>query len=243
MTPLRVFPSLCWTLLLLATVAQVAGAEEREAIGSVLGKPVYRDEIQQGHDLRSELHRLFTGPVMDKYAAAHAKALAPTDAEIDAMQRFFAKSRAERLGDDGQALTKRQQEIQSKLQQKDLPEDQRDALQDEFRRNEAELFTVPREFVTMFVAQWKMQKHLYDNFGGGRILWQQFGTEAFDATHNWLKAKEDAKEFQITDPALRETFYAYWTTHNHGAFLSKNDQTIRETFLEPEWRKGLDEKK
>jgi hypothetical protein len=81
---------------------------------------------------------------------------------------------------------------------------------------------------------WKFQKHLYDSYGGGRILWQQAGQEAFDATRAWLETLEKQGEFTITDPALRKKFYEYWT-RDHGAFLTADPVRIRQEFLEPEW--------
>jgi hypothetical protein len=85
------------------------------------------------------------------------------------------------------------------------------------------------------LKHWKLQRHLYDEFGGGRILWQQAGIEAFDAMRGWLETEEKNGRFTISDPGLRTAFYEYWTTMNHGAFLTADKTRIRETFLEPEW--------
>lgn len=94
-----------------------------------------------------------------------------------------------------------------------------------------------RQLAVFMLSNWKFQRHLYDHFGGGRILWQQAGTEAFDAMHKWLQSLEKAGKFRFTDPNLRAAFYAYWTTHNHGAFLTDDKERIRKEFLEPEWLK------
>ncbi len=96
----------------------------------------------------------------------------------------------------------------------------------------------PGEVFAVFVLNnWKFQRHLYNEYGGGRILWQQAGLEAFDATHKWLKAQEKSGAFKITDPKLRSVFYKYWTTQNHGSFLIDDKELIRRKFLEPEWSK------
>lgn len=68
------------------------------------------------------------------------------------------------------------------------------------------------------LKSWKHQRLLYDQYGGGRVLFQQFGVEAFDAMHKWLKERESAGDFTITDSKLRAKLFAYWTTTNHGAF-------------------------
>ena len=33
----------------------------------------------------------------------------------------------------------------------------------------------------LLLPHWKLQRHLFDHYGGGRLLWQQRGIEAFDA--------------------------------------------------------------
>jgi hypothetical protein len=53
--------------------------------------------------------------------------------------------------------------------------------------------------------------------------------------HRWLKAHEENGDFKITDPKLRAVFYEYWTTMNHGAFLTSDRERIRSEFLQPEW--------
>ncbi len=94
-----------------------------------------------------------------------------------------------------------------------------------------------------FICGWKLQRHLYDKFGGGRVLG---GFEAFDATRKWLESEERSGHFKITDPKLRTEFYRYWTrprnfmlTADSEIFLLTTDAEIREQFLEPEWaRRG-----
>ena len=59
--------------------------------------------------------------------------------------------------------------------------------------------------------------------------------EAFDAMHKWLQDREKRGEFRIADPKLRASFYEYWATMDHGAFLTEDKERIRTEFLEPEW--------
>lgn len=42
-------------------------------------------------------------------------------------------------------------------------------------------------------------------------------------------------DFKITEPSLRSTFYEYWTTMNHGTFLTGDKERIQREFLETEW--------
>lgn len=92
----------------------------------------------------------------------------------------------------------------------------------------------PKDFARFMLSNWKLQKHLYDNYGGGRILWQQAGQEAFDATRTWLESREKAGDFEVSDPKLKETMLLYWNK-SHGAFLTADKERIRKEFLEPEW--------
>lgn len=73
----------------------------------------------------------------------------------------------------------------------------------------------------------KLQKALYDAFGGGRVLFQQGGVEAFDATRKLLEQKEAAGEFAITDPQVRQLAYAYWTRDHGPMMLSEPGQVAR----------------
>jgi hypothetical protein len=71
----------------------------------------------------------------------------------------------------------------------------------------------------------KVQKRLYDQFGGGRLLFQQAGVEAFDATRRLLEQREREGAFTFTDPAVRALAYDYWT-RDHGAFLISDPAKI-----------------
>jgi hypothetical protein len=61
----------------------------------------------------------------------------------------------------------------------------------------------------------KFEKYLHCNYGGGRIIYQQFGPEALDARRKLLLKLEEAGKFQITDPELRKLAYDYWERPNH----------------------------
>lgn len=85
------------------------------------------------------------------------------------------------------------------------------------------------------ISNWKRQHVLYKKYKGGRLLWQQLGIEAFDATRVYFETEEKAGRFKILDPKLRDEFYFYWTKQKHGSFLIDDPERIRTEFLEPEW--------
>ena len=105
-----------------------------------------------------------------------------------------------------------------------------------------ELLPPGRDFAMFVLPHRKLQLHLYNNFGGGRLLWQQRGIEAFDAMHNWLKQNEREGKFKITDPKLREAFYSYWTQMDHGPFFIEGKKRIEDEFLHPEWEREINQK-
>jgi hypothetical protein len=217
----------------------------REQIGEVLGKPVYRDELRKDFPRVDELHRLFTSPVLAKYRMEHEKEIKPTEQELVTAQKFFDHAHAERIKDTAAGMRAELKQVEEQLAQKDLPEAEQKKLGLKKRRLEMQLNPPGRMFAEFTLTHWKFQRHLYDKFGGGRILWQQAGTEAFDAMRRWLETHEKNGSFKISDPELRKEFYHYWTVQQHGSFLTSDKERIRKTFLEPEWAapgaKGEDE--
>lgn len=238
----RISHIVCFTILFLLTTFAAADQKSnkpREQVGTVLGRPVYRDEIRTESNLplSGELHRLFSAPVLQKYQQTHQSKFALTRQETETAARYFTRNEKirELYQNSAPRVRKKLEKIKQMLAAPDLkPEDKQKLL-----KRQAELqmdLEIPGSpFARFALKQWKFQKHLYDQYGGGRILWQQAGLEAFDAMHNWLKAQEKQGKFQITDPELRKAFYEYWTTHNHGAFLTDDPERIRKEFLEPEW--------
>ncbi|MEM8865003.1 MAG: hypothetical protein AAGF31_05600, partial [Planctomycetota bacterium] len=89
---------------------------------------------------------------------------------------------------------------------------------------------------------WKLQRHLYQRFGGGRVLWQQAGIEAFDATRKWIESAETAGDFAVTGRQLRDALYHYWTMQNYGAFLTDDPQRVRDSLTAPPWLAASTEK-
>ncbi|CAN7319430.1 hypothetical protein LJR168_001727 [Pseudoxanthomonas sp. LjRoot168] len=81
--------------------------------------------------------------------------------------------------------------------------------------------------LTMLIGNVKLQKRLHDTYGGGRLLFQQAGVEAFDATRRMLESREAAGGFAITDPDVRALAYDYWT-RDHGAFIISDPGKIAE---------------
>lgn len=212
-------------------------SKEKEKIGEVLGRPVYRHQIRTGKDvtLRDELSRLFLSPVIEKYNKEHKAEITPTEDEIKAVASYFDQQHALRIKDEEAELRQQLKAAQDALKRDGLTKEEKDKLTIEQFSIESRLMPPGPMFAAFILQNWKLQKHLYDKYGGGRILWQQAGQEAFDATRMWLESLEQAGEFKITDPKLRATTYEYWTTMKHGSFLTADKARIQKEFLQPEW--------
>lgn len=73
---------------------------------------------------------------------------------------------------------------------------------------------MPPDFERMFAKyigeHTKVQRFIYEHNGGGRMLFQQAGTEAFDATLSLILKLEKEGAFTIADPKLRTQALKYW---------------------------------
>ncbi len=240
-TVLKTFGRVLLGLGLCALLVTASPAEEREQIGTVHGKPVYRDQIRtEGVTLRSELWRLFASDSWQEFRQANDAQVAPTDAELAHATEYFRTAlQAQLAGEYGDELRKRVNDLAQQLAAQDLAPEQREKLTQQKQALESSLN--PDDRVAALSAEltlknWKLQRCLYDKFGGGRILWQQFGLEAYDAAGKFLREREEVGDFAITDPELRAAFYEYWTNEKmHGAFLTSDPKRIRNEFLEPPW--------
>lgn len=70
----------------------------------------------------------------------------------------------------------------------------------------------------------KMQRFIHQRFGGGRLLFQQAGVEAYDATYQLLLHLEREGAFAVRDPRVRAEMLSYWVDDNGShVFLSGDD--------------------
>jgi hypothetical protein len=229
-----------FALLIAAAIpAAVALAQDRprEQIGEVLGKPVYRDQLPTGDSeaLENGLHRIFAGPVAERYKAEHRRETVPTEQELDAATEYFRREHEAQIASEASKLRAELANVEARLNAPDTPADEREELRNRETLIEIQLKPPGRDFAEFVLSSWKFEHYLYVTYGGGRLLWQQAGTEAFDATYRWLNDQERAGAFRITDERLRKLFYAYWTTKDHGSFLFADKERIRSEFLEPGW--------
>ncbi len=225
-------------LLLFLPCLTFAESKGQEKVGEVLGNDVYRSQItaQDGYKLHMELHSIFTRPVLKKYMEKYEEQIQPTQQEIDHFVAFYQKKHEEEIKGKKDQMVEEIEIIKNKLKNTTLSKEERENLEIDLMGKEMDLKGPGKSFAMFVLPHWKMQLHFYQNFGGGRILWQQRGIEAFDAMHTWLNTQEKNGKFSITDKKLRDAFYHYWTTMDHGAFITVDQQRINDEFLNPEWK-------
>jgi hypothetical protein len=223
--PEQVSPSLA--------ASQSHPGQNREKIGEVLGKPVYRDEIKVDN-----LYDLFGAPVRAKYREVHQAEITPTEDQMKFATEFFEKEIRERIESEGGLGKKsaRMKVIEAQLSAGGLTDGQVQKLEIEHQ-----MLRVALEFKKSAANQawwaltnWKGQKHVYEKFGGGRILIGKFGCTAFDAGRKQMESREEQGDFQITDPKIREQLYSFWTRDLTFRLVS-DPEKIRQIFLEPEY--------
>ena len=229
-------------IILLVLAAPLFAAEkQREKIGEALGNPIYRDQIDKSGDLYGQLHDLFIMPFQEKYLEAHKNELEVKDWEIEYVVRYFVKRYNEDLKKKDSELNRRLafirkqvKEAEKKLTNKNLSAGDREKLEMEKNFLESMLKPPGKDFAGHLLSSWKYYRLLYDNFGGGRIIWDQEGLVAYDAMLKWLQAHEKQGDFKITDPELREAFYSQWKDNENSRFFLDKRQ-IQSEFLHPPW--------
>jgi hypothetical protein len=193
---------------------------EREQVGEVFGVPVYRDQIKLDNSgsIATALHRLFLQRVAQAYGKKHRTKVELSAKELDAAMRYYRELFEERYRSDRKRrlgflkpLGKLEQ-IVEQLAASGLSAARRKEIEQQRERVESRITEKVRFFSLWSGNRLKLQQHLFRKYGGGRVLWQQLGSEAFDAKYKWLQEQERLGHFRIDDPQLRATFYKYWTS-------------------------------
>ena len=228
-------------LLLTSTLhGQKKKASPREQIGEILGKPVYRDEILSGTNqkLHDQLQSLFFGPIIDQYYLKHKAKFQLTKSEIASVKAYYSKDKVlgQIIKNEDTYYRLLLQRVETQLKLTTLTPTERRLLeqkQQKMRLDQKQDSTLG--MLLLFSETEKFNRYLFKNYGGGRIRYLAMGTEAFDATHKWLKNLERQGNFKITDPKLRTAFYQYWTDKVDIGSIENDKQDIQKWLLDTEW--------
>ncbi len=147
------------------------------------------------------------------------------------------KNRSNEIKKELQTMLDEQNILQEKLQSPVLTRKEKDKLTHELVELDASISSLQiiakddlaESVAEMFVGPWKINKSLYEKYGG-MVIHQQLGTEAVGAMQRWLEENEKAGRFAIVDPELRSAFYEYYTRKNHPSIAKDKNP-----FATPPW--------
>lgn len=223
--------------LALFFLGSLAKADSKSDIVAV----VLGESIQKDSKTKPDV-RIFS-PLLARFAKDNS--IHPTEDEIDS---FISKTeeRQKRL------LVEQEREvarISRELENSSILQEQRDKLAsqkkaiekilnmqhemaDRMKGKEDEVKMMKRKMGENFVQRWKINKALYDKYGG-RVIFQQAGAEPLDAYRDFLREESQKGSFQIFDPKVEEDFWRYFTDDKMHIFLPEDD--AKKAFASPWW--------
>jgi hypothetical protein len=98
----------------------------------------------------------------------------------------------------------------------------------------AELHAMRRDMGRAIIRQWKINKALYEQYGG-RIIYQQLGPEPLDAYRQFLEQRQAEGAFTIHDQALADRFWRYFTDESIHDFMEPGGADDARAFATPPW--------
>ncbi len=90
---------------------------------------------------------------------------------------------------------------------------------------------------SFLVLQWKLNKALFDEFGG-RVALQGLGPLALDAQYALLLEYAAAGDFELLDEDMSVAFWAYFTDAGQHRFMT--EAAAQATFATPPWERALE---
>ncbi len=219
-------------------------APVRERIGSALGQDVYRDQLKGNPPTYDEVVQLFMAPAMEEFREKHSAEYEMADEEIRQAVEWQTTELKKRGGEQWENWQVRGQkrqaerpkqiaEAETALANPATPENETKELRIAIRVMQLEETSPNAGEVFYFMKERKFEKYLYDHYGGGRIIHQQFGPEALDARRKLLLELEEAGKFQITDPELRKLAYDYWERPAHPGGFHTDHRILMFPWTEP----------
>ena len=90
------------------------------------------------------------------------------------------------------------------------------------------------EIATAFIMQWKINRALYEQYGG-RIIFQQGGPEPLDAYRKFLEESAARGDFKIADKDLEAGFWSYYRDESIHDFFKPGSAEEAKAFAAPPW--------
>lgn len=211
-----------------AAFAQTAPeqAPEQKVIAVVLGKKITVKD-------KDRLNGLIFGTLLERFAQDNR--IEPTDEELDTFTRKIDeqkrkqenqfKKHRKRLIAELQDTTLSERERKGKestLQKIERLLKSRRKNKEQTRGMEEQLRPMRRRMALQFVRRWKINKALFEKYGG-RVIFQQAGPEPVDAYRDFLRAQEKSGAFKILDRQSVAPFWRYFTNDAMHTFYSGDD--------------------
>ncbi len=203
-----------------------AESADTKVIAVVLGENITVNE-------KDKLSGKIFNALLQQYAKENQ--IEPTDEELDAFVQ-----RTEEMKKQQQAKSERDRErLKKELESASFSGRDRKAKQSQlaviesnmnFNREmkkktkgmEEKMHAMKRQMAQQFVRSWKINKALYEKYGG-RLIFQQAGIEPLDAYRDFLKEQEKSGAFQIIDKQYEAGFWRYFTNDAMHRFYTKED--------------------
>jgi hypothetical protein len=199
--------------------------EGEKVIATVLGKKITLKE-------KDKLNGIVFGALLEQFAKENK--IEPTDEELDS---FIIKTE-EKQRQMPIKFEKDRQKLIEELKTDKLSEKERTDKEkqlktienilrmtremEEKKKDRAELpIERKRKGVERFVRSWKINKALFEKYGG-RVIFQQAGVEPLDAYRDFLKEQEKLGNFQIIDKQYEADFWKYFTNDAMHTFYPKD---------------------
>ena len=155
----------------------------------------------------------------------------PTKAELDAfvkkiedstkLQQIRYVKEMEKLAEELKSSSLTEQERKEKTSKLQMLENslkrQKEVLEDKSDATGEKMQTARH-----FVRSWKINKSLYEKYGG-RIILQQFGPEPLDAYREFLKEKQKEGSFKIYYKDSEMSFWKYFADDSMHTFYPGED--------------------
>lgn len=222
-------------LLLVSLVAGVGCSQTSQPAATVANEDVIA--IVLGRTLtvndKDELSGLILGSLLERFAKDNN--IEPTTEELDA---FILKSE-EKVKQHQIRMEEERLKLMQELKNSSLSDQEREqtqshlqtiesiletirAMNEQAKEMEEQTSSVERQVARQFVQAWKINKALYDKYGG-RVIFQQAGIEPLDAYREFLKEQEKEGSFEILDRQYEAGFWRYFTDDAMHTFYPEDD--------------------
>ena len=222
-----------------ANASEVYGDPSTPIAGRVHDTVIHTNDAE-------ELRYVILKTLTDRYA--EQKDITVSDAEIDA---YVARMAAD-MARDRQEQEARRDELVRQLAASDLSADERAKLESELEtatqmvanlapqsgdsaEEIGEIEAARRDIAGAFIRQWKINRALYEQYGG-RIIFQQGGPEPLDAYREILEEREERGDFAIRNEQLAEDFWSYYRNDALHSFYEPGSREEKQAFGSPWWQ-------